>query len=135
MMLAFYASYPFFVWGTIAHAWREIISEKGPREMTDPTEPTEEQQDPAVAPGIKAIIEAATGLTWAHFAARHPRQAAGIERNLGGKPIVPEIIAVLETDGAYQALVEKTVAERDVAGVFAGIAPIVIDAILMIMAR
>ena len=127
MTLALYASYPFFVWGTIESVKGQI--------MTDPTEPTPEQQDPTVAPGIKAIIGAATGLTWAHFAARHRSQAEGIERNLGGKPIVPEIIAVLEADEAYHDLVAKTAAESDVAAVIAGLAPIILQAIEMIMAR
>ena len=125
MMLALYASYPFFVWGTIAHAKGQI--------MTDPTQPTDEQQDPAVALGIKAIIEAATGLTWAHFAARHPSQAEGIERRLGGKPIVPEIIAVLEANEAYDDLVASTALESDVAAVIAGLAPVIMDAIRTVL--
>lgn len=103
--------------------------------MTDPTQPTPDQQDPTPSPQIKAIIELATGLTWAHFAARHPTQAQGIERNLGGKPIVAEVITVLEDNEAYADLVAKTAAESDVAGVIAGIAPIVMDAIRMIIAR
>jgi len=103
--------------------------------MTDLTQPTPEQQDPAVALGIKAIIELATGLTWAHFAARHPNQIAGIERNLGGAPIVPELIAVLEADDAYEDLVAKTALESDVSRVIAGIAPYIMAAIGTIIAR
>ena len=82
---------------------------------------------------IKEIIEAAVGLTWAHFKARHPSQAAGIERSLDGKPIVPEVIAVLERGEAYEDLAAATAEEADVAGVIEKIAPLVIDALMAVL--
>ena len=82
---------------------------------------------------IKEIIEAAVGLTWAHFKARHPSQAAAIERTAGGKPIVPEVIELLESGDDYDDLVARTAAEADVARVAETIAPIVMNALMAIL--
>lgn len=101
--------------------------------MTDPTQPTPEQTDPALKPVIKAIIEGAVGVAWLNFARRHPSQAEGILRNLGGKPIIPEVIAVLEKNEIYHDLEAATAAETDVANIVKGLAPIVLEGIRLLM--
>jgi len=96
---------------------------------------TSTSETPApVPPEIKDIIATAAGLTWSHFKARHPAQSEGIERSLGGKPIVPEIIRCLEADERYEDLVDATETEADVAEITATIAPLVIDALFTILA-
>jgi len=129
------ASFQFFTWGTIEHATRELMSEKGPIEMSqiDPTQPTPEETDPAPKPEIVLAIESATGLVWADFKNRHPNQARGMEALLGDAPIVPAIIAVLQKGEQYQQLVAETQAETDVAGVIKGMAPIIMEGIRMLI--
>lgn len=84
-------------------------------------------------PDVQEIIEAAVGLTWADFKARHPNQAASVQDSVGDEPIVPGLIKVIEAGEDYEDLVAKTAAETNVARIAETVSPIVMNAIIAIL--
>lgn len=79
------------------------------------------------------MVTDAVGIGWNEYKRRHPGTARVIERNLGN-PVVP-VMAALQRDEQFAALMAKTDAETDVVEIVKVLVPAVLNGLIAVIGK